>query len=107
MFSDDLRSNRNEEAIKGTQEYWQGVEKRKARGESTTEEELTRRIAGLPSSTPDRYEKLAEENKLADEKLQKIEELVRKRANANSQSEEEFQKELDKLNSEISRIKSL
>ena len=69
---DDMRSNRNEEAANGTKKYWESVEARKNRGESTTEEEMTRRIACIPSETPDRYQRLAEAEKVRQEKLNKL-----------------------------------
>lgn len=106
VMRNDLNSNRNEEAAEGTKKYWEDVEKRKTRGEGTAEEELTKRIAAIPSETSERYQRLIKEEKIRQEKEMQVEDLVRARANSKAQMEEEFVQELEELGKQIHDIRS-
>ena len=109
-YQDDLSVNKEERLKKELQGVWDQLETKKQAGQLTKSQiadlELQRRIMGAsgPENHENRYKRLHEEAIEAQKKIDRVYELVAKRANSNSQSVEQFDTELEGLKKDIAKL---
>lgn len=106
MYYDDLNRNKQQELQDGLEKSWENIEYKKKLKQDTKDWDIAKRIsAATPSENHwDRYSKLVKEEKERREKEKKLFEVMSKRMNADSQSEEEFDQEIKSLREEIRSI---